>query len=256
MEKSEIPRLINSFNAIKAYFDTTKRYMPQIAKLVFFIEELVPLLNVIYDGLHQSADIIPTATEKLDKVTSATELAATEIMDIVDNVISRLNSMSNSVDEVNKILEKSSDAKTIKQKTAAIQSEIDNSREDLFLIMNALQFQDITTQQIKTIVSTIDTVHKRLGGLLEGFEDNGKEFSFDCAATFDPNAEFDFSRSAKSQLMADNYIKMGKQGIDIEKKTAELESSSSHKTDNKEGKNDKKLPNVNINDDNLFGEDG
>jgi len=256
MQKSEISRLINSFNAIKAYFDTTKQYMPQIAKLVYFIEEIVPLLNIIHDDLHQSADMIPTATEKLDKVTSATEIAATEVMDIVDNVINRLNTMSISVDEVNKILEKSFDAKTIKQKTTTIQSEIDNSQEDLFLIMNALQFQDITTQQINTIASTIDTVHKRLEELLKGFEDGVKESSFDRTAAFDPNAEFDFSRSAKSQLVADNYIKIGTQGIDIEKKIAELESSSSHKADNKEGKNEEKLSNVEINDDNLFSENG
>src|SRR3989339_801890 len=100
MEKAEVLRLINSFNAIKGYFDTTKKYMPQIAKLVIFIEEVIPLLNTIHSQLHQSTDLIPTATEKLDKVTSATEMAATEVMDIVDNVISRLNKMSESLDYI------------------------------------------------------------------------------------------------------------------------------------------------------------
>ena len=43
MQNAEVSRLINSFNAIKDYFDTTKKYMPQIAKLVVFIEEIIPL---------------------------------------------------------------------------------------------------------------------------------------------------------------------------------------------------------------------
>ena len=42
MEKAEISRLINSFNAIKGYFDTTKKYMPQIAKLVFLRDHYFP----------------------------------------------------------------------------------------------------------------------------------------------------------------------------------------------------------------------
>ena len=51
-------------------------------------------------------------------------------------------------------------------------------------------------------------------------------------------------------------LKCKKQGIDVGKKTAELEFLSSHNTDNNEGKNEKHLSNVGINDDNLFCEDG
>jgi len=256
MEKSEISRLIYSFNAIKAYFDTSKRYMPQIARLVCFIEETVLLLSKIYDDIHQSANMIPTATEKLDKVTSATELAATEVMDIVDNVISRLNTMTTLADEIDEMLDKGFEAKIVREKTTAIHSEIENSQNDLFLILNALQFQDITTQQIKSIASTIDTVHKKLGDFIRGSEDDGMEFSSDQFAAFDPNAEFDFNSSTKPQLVADYYIKMGKQGTDVEKKFAELESSFSHNTDNNKGKEEGNLSHIDINEDNLFGEDG
>ena len=256
MEKAEISRLINSFDAIKAYFNTTKLYMPQIAKLVYFIEEIVPLLNMIHDGLNQSANMIPTATEKLNKVTSATELASTKVMDIVDIVINKLNTMSTSADEIDKILDKGPDVKSIKEKTTVIHSEIGSCQDDLFLIMNAFQFQDITTQQINSIASIIGTVHKKLAALLKGFDDGVIELSAGRIAAFDPNAEFNFSRSAKAQLVADDYIKMEKQGIDIEKKAAELESSSSHNTDNNDGKNEENLSNVDINDDTILGEDG
>ncbi|HDY88323.1 MAG TPA: hypothetical protein ENH82_09465 [bacterium] len=252
MEKAEISRLINSFDAIKAYFNTTKLYMPQIAKLVYFIEEIVPLLNMIHDGLNQSANMIPTATEKLNKVTSATELASTKVMDIVDIVINKLNTMSTSADEIDKILDKGPDVKSIKEKTTVIHSEIGSCQDDLFLIMNAFQFQDITTQQINSIASIIGTVHKKLAALLKGFDDGVIELSAGRIAAFDPNAEFNFSRSAKAQLVADDYIKMEKQGIDIEKKAAELESSHSQKID----KNEEKISSVVFGDDTILGEDG
>ncbi len=219
MEKAEISRLINSFNAIKGYFDTTKRYMPQIAKLVFFIEEVVPLLDTIHKSLHQSSSLIPSATEKLDKVTSATEMAATEVMDIVDQVIERLNNMTETVNDLETTDEETISVETLKEKTGKIREQIDGSQDDLFSIMNALQFQDITTQQINAIASTIDQVNVRLSELLSGFEDDGIDVSKLRDVAFDPNAEFDFDRSAQSQKMVDEMLK-GKAPEEVEEPAA------------------------------------
>jgi chemotaxis regulatin CheY-phosphate phosphatase CheZ len=174
MEKAEISRLINSFQAIKGYFDTTKKYMPQIAKLVFFIEEIIPLLQSIHKNINQSTELIPSAAEKLDKVTSATELATTEVMDIVDNVISRLNQMTENVDALETCIAESSSSDASKEKIEEIRNQINGSQDDLFSIMNALQFQDITTQQINGIASVIDSVQIKLSELLQGFDDGGE----------------------------------------------------------------------------------
>lgn len=235
MEKAEISRLINSFTAIKGYFDTTKRYMPQIAKLVFFIEEIVPLLNMIHDNLHQSSSLIPSAAEKLDKVTSATELAATEVMDIVDNVISRLNTMTTHVDEIDEKAENGIDAATLKEKVQAIRAEIDGSQDDLFSIMNALQFQDITTQQINSIGSTIDAVNVKLAELLSGFEEDGIDLSKIRQASFDPDAEFDFERSAESQKFVDEYIKAAAKDVDESQESVDSGETSSKDDDSDTG---------------------
>lgn len=211
MEKSEVSRLINSFNAIKGYFDTTKKYMPQIAKLVVFIEEVIPLLNTIHAQLNLSTSLIPSATEKLDKVTSATEMAATEVMNIVDNVISRLNNMCASLDLIEQNQEAAgSSTDIIKENTAAIRSEIDGSQDDLFSIMNALQFQDITTQQINSISETITNVHIRLAELLKGFEEDGITIANLKKVAYDPNAEYDFEKSAESQKVADEVMQSRK----------------------------------------------
>lgn len=231
MEKAEISRLVNSFGAIKGYFDSTKLYMPQIAKLVFFIEEIVPLLNDIHANINKTSEIIPNATEKLGKVTSATELAATEVLDIVDNVVGRLNNMTAMVDDLEKNIETDS-ANT--GKIGMIRKEIDGSQDDLFSIMNALQFQDITTQQINSIASTIDKVQDALHDLLQGFEDDGIEKQAMQKLVFDPNAEFDFNRSAESQRFIDEYIRRKKERAD----SADAESGEA------------------ISDDIVFGEDG
>jgi len=217
MEKSEISRLISSFNAIKDFFDTTKQYMPQIAKLVFFIEEIIPLLETIHLDLHQTTTLMPSATEKLGKVTAATEIAATEVMNIVDNVIIRLTNMSDSLEQLESKSEEGIDAAFLKEKTSEVKNEIDKSQNDLFSIMNALQFQDITTQQINSIISTIDVVNGKISDLLKGFDDDGKVIgSIKREVAFDSNAEFDFDRSAKSQRVADDYLKMKKKDVIVD----------------------------------------
>lgn len=215
MEKAEISRLINSFQAIKGYFDTTKKYMPQIAKLVFFIEEVIPLLQTIHTNLHQSTELIPSAAEKLGKVTSATEMATTEVMDIVDNVISRLNSISSNLDSLEEKYGKSSDQGSVKGTFEEIRTEINGSQDDLFSIMNALQFQDITTQQINGIASVIDSVQIKLSELLNGFDDEGRLIPRARLDNFDPDAEFDFDRSAESQRIIDEYMKTRGKGDEL-----------------------------------------
>jgi len=229
MKKAEVSKLISNFNAIKEYFDTTKKYMPQIAKLVVFIEEVIPLLNSIHEDLHQFSQIIPTASEKLDKVTSATELATTEVMDIVDRVIGRLNTMTANLDEVEEgIAQENPVLSTITEKTTIIRKEIDGSQEDLFSIMNALQFQDITTQQIYSIGQVIETVQKKLGQLLSGFDDESFHLPKERKVAFDDKAEYDFNRSKKSQEIADEFLKRADELLvsDDEKKTEEKDSNT------------------------------
>ncbi len=229
MQKAEVSKLISNFNAIKEYFDTTKKYMPQIANLVLFIEEVIPLLNTIHEDLHQSSQMIPIASEKLDKVTSATELATIEVMNIVDRVIGRLNTMTLNLDEVDTVIVQEKPVlNSITEKTTIIRKEIDGSQEDLFSIMNALQFQDITTQQIYSIGQVIETVQKKLGQLLSGFDDEVLYLMKERKVAFDDKAEYDFDRSKKSQEMADEFLKQADKLLvsDDEKKTEEKASNT------------------------------
>jgi chemotaxis regulatin CheY-phosphate phosphatase CheZ len=215
MEKAEITRLINSFIAIKGYFVTTKKYMPQIVKLVNFIEEVIPLLQTIHVNLHQSTEMIPSASEKLGKVTTATELATTKVMDIVDNVIVRLNTMYTYLGEMEEQVASPAAGDLIIRKISDLRNEVNGSHDDLFSIMNALQFQDITTQQINSIGSVIDTVQTKLYELLKGFDEERIALNLKKSESFDPNAEFDFDRSAESQRFVDKIIKQKKKGLDM-----------------------------------------
>ena len=79
--------------------------------------------------------------------------------------------------------------------------------------MNARQFQDITTQQINSIGSVIDTVQTKLYELLKGFDEERITLNHEKSESFDPNAEFDFDRSAESPRFVDEFIKQKKKGL-------------------------------------------
>ena len=72
--------------------------------------------------------------------------------------------------------------------------------------MNALQFQDITTQQIHSTAEIIDSVQTKLGELLWGFDDNEFNLPKERKVAFDSKSEFDFDKSKKSQEMVDNFL--------------------------------------------------
>ena len=227
MEKAEIAQLINNIHAIQEYFESTKKYMPLVSKLVIFIEDIIPLLDIIYADLHQSSNLIPKASEKLDKVTSATEMAATEVMDIVDTVVARLKKIDGCLDHLEETAPEASHD-SIKQTTAEIRAEIDHCQDDLFSIMNALQFQDITTQQINAIGETIDTVHLKLAELLKCFAEDGVTlFTRRKQVAYDADAEYNHTKSAQSQKIADELLKQ-KEIIGTGEKSEDASASDDH----------------------------
>jgi len=120
--------------------------------------------------------------DKLKEVTSATEDAAINIMDACDRA-------SQMVDELEAI-----DTAPEPDRTKA--GEIRGTlRDEIFLMMGALQFQDITTQQLNHASSVLVEMEQRLLDVAKLFDANGDASqltgcTFDAIdqGTFDPNA--------------------------------------------------------------------
>ena len=88
--------------------------------------------------------------EKLREVTSATEIAATDILDGLDRAVALVNDMDTKVSEGD----------------AAAGAELRNRlRDELFSLMGCMQFQDITTQQLTYASSVLTEMESRLAEL-------------------------------------------------------------------------------------------
>ena len=71
--------------------------MPQLVKVVQFLEAVARILNQMYDSVSKSSNTMSKADEQLDKVTDTTEVAATEVMDVVDRSMVRVERITDHI---------------------------------------------------------------------------------------------------------------------------------------------------------------
>lgn len=150
--------------------------------------------------LEQAAvDKLQHMNEKLREVSSATELAATDILNGLDRAVAM-------VDELDTI----EDGPEGKARALAMRSQM---RDDLFGLMVHLQFQDITTQQLAYASSVIVDMEQRVAQIVAVFDPHALGMDLprftpplsSAPVAFDPNATN--SNAANRQALADEIFK-------------------------------------------------
>jgi chemotaxis regulatin CheY-phosphate phosphatase CheZ len=207
MKEKDINILLQKAEELKALFTFGQRVIPFLEEIFIFVRDIKPLLDEINSSIEENLKKMPTASKQLSKVTEATEVATTEIMDIVDGLFFKSDVISNNLNKISlieqerrnnpvKILEiiqnalnKETDIQELlPQLTKAIQhlrgksnkdyEEITNHtnkllqsiRDDSSSIMMSLQVQDITSQQIAAVNHLLETVQKKLTEILSHFQ--------------------------------------------------------------------------------------
>ncbi len=140
---------------------------------------------------------LQTTHEKIREVTTATEDAAINIMDACDRATCLVDELDTIDVEGNPNREKAVDLRA-------------NLRDELFLMMGALQFQDITSQQLSHASSVLVDMEERLLDVARLFDQNVdvstrlSEMEAPDARTYDPNAT---TRNAEGrQALADELF--------------------------------------------------
>ena len=78
--------LFERLNDLKIVFKYGEKLIPIIQSIIDFMKETVPLLEDINTSIAESTSKIPKAKDQISNISSATELATTEILDIVDSI--------------------------------------------------------------------------------------------------------------------------------------------------------------------------
>jgi len=232
---TNISQIFNKLNDLKAVFVYGERLIPILQSLMDFIKDTVPLLENINHSIADSTSKLPKVANQISSVSIATELATTEILDLVDNVN---NEISNVEKTLHTLVEKNEQKDLLQEKLSAMLKDNHEAKElfnqylsfddlsktvnplfktfekikdDAYNITISLQVQDITSQQLAAVTHLMESVQKRLSTLVQDLEDSApKTIEPDdlCsteAVTFDPLARY--SKDPYKQEQVDSIIK-------------------------------------------------
>ncbi len=243
MNDKDFKEVLGRVDELKALFHFVQRVIPLLEYLFHFLRDLLPVLEGINVSIKESSSKIPHASNKLNKVTEANELATTEILNIVERMIEKTNNLNArftaiaATEEKRKALRDRitgllnggpgsdptasfASVRSAWQEYAALPLYTDEIEavggitaemiNDATNIMMALQVQDITAQQIAAVNHLIESVQLRLSTLLGQFDQTDfQNLVHDHQvqlerATFDPNATY--SHDGARQKLADRVV--------------------------------------------------
>ncbi|HMK38410.1 MAG TPA: protein phosphatase CheZ [Bacteroidota bacterium] len=242
MNEAEKPGRSKTLHAVRL-----RKSQPARATLDNFIRVVagvIPLLDSVKESLEESTGSIPKASRQLDNVTKATETATVEILDLLERMSARVDSLGATIAGVREAVERGESrlgaidglvaslrvshpllherwsefraAGGTATLPAGLDAEFGALRSDVMNIGMALQVQDITTQQIAGVSHTIESIRMHLSKVLENFN-QGEKKALSGLGKDDPAAEHfngdaEFSRSPDRQEDADEIVKRWNRG--------------------------------------------
>lgn len=197
MQEDVLDRLLDQVEVIKDN--------PYYERIKSFLVEIKSLLVQVNDSISDNVEKMPGAAKKIYKVTEATEAATNEILDAVDNVLLRVDSILNNYNKLTKIIQEDRVAvldtvntaiqfieagvdkdevieflkefrdkyENKNEKSLELNTVIEDSRQilnnisnDSTQIMMSSQVQDITSQQLAAVNHTLETIQGKLKKIL------------------------------------------------------------------------------------------
>jgi len=153
----------------------------------------------MHSPIRESQERVPLASKQLRKITAETEAATNRVLDVAEGITTREAAL------IAELVALQAGAapwgEEIANKIISCRNLAEQNHNDAFSIMEALQFQDITAQQMNHTMDLLEDIENRLNALLSVLGGgkppvpaNGKEQSKTKVA-YDPNAKFDLNQA-------------------------------------------------------------
>lgn len=195
---------------------TDDKWRHGLSALEESIQEFLDSLKEIRAPLKDSSSALPKATSQLDRISEQTQVATNKVLDLVDDIANSQNEIIKTLNEViNLVADDSSSTEAISGKLESAEECANRTLNDTYTIMDALQFQDITTQQMDHAASLLEDVEGKLNGIIGEISsgDNPNESSEPVAPkkvrAFDPHADMEFKHTDQSGV--DDIISSSKE---------------------------------------------
>jgi chemotaxis regulatin CheY-phosphate phosphatase CheZ len=183
----------------------------EIGELAASITELVKNFRELNNPLTESREKVPVATQQLDKITEQTEAATHQMLDTVEQILSRQEEVIDGLAKVKEYMDGQDNAE-LSEVVDSLVEKSNTTLNDTYTIMDALQFQDITSQQINHAASLLEDIEGKLSrmmGVMGGGENDSEEAADGSGESprtrvFDPNA--DIYEKKTDQAAVDDLI--------------------------------------------------
>lgn len=196
--------------------DTLKNKIESEMKdLAESINSIVSNFKKLQSPLTESHDKVPQATEQLDKISEQTEAATHQMLDTVEKLTEREQDMVKGLTQLKEQVQ-GGDSSDVAASIDKLITMANKSCNDGYAIMDALQFQDITSQQINHAAALLEEIEVKLKQIilaLHGEEENsdsGEQVISDRQRVFDPHADL-FDKKTNQQDIDDLIASNGKQ---------------------------------------------
>lgn len=174
----------------------------EVEELTLSINSIVETFRSMKSPLVESHEQVPKATVQLDKIADQTEEATHRMLDKIEEVTQRETKIINCL----KALPAKASGKLSVNKAplGPIIEMAQVNLDDVFLVMDALQFQDITSQQIQHAAALLEDIEVKLRSIVsivtgEKSDDNANPGN-GKKRVYDPHAEFQDKRTDQNDI--------------------------------------------------------
>ncbi|MBN1969495.1 MAG: hypothetical protein JXR48_06805 [Candidatus Delongbacteria bacterium] len=174
------------------------------------IKDIITTVHISRNQIKGAVDgLIKQTGEQLIKITTATEAATTKILDVSDALTEKQNDV---IEKLDKILETHPE---LADELDDIKNDIYSQQDDTFMILDHLQFQDITSQQLEGAFGMLVQIEEKLliiANLMEGLDNLTFEKLRERKKVYDVNAEFKDQKDTQKHI--DSLFKVTKDDSD------------------------------------------
>ena len=135
----------------------------EVVALTKALTGLIENFQRLRNPLVESHEKVPQATNQLDKISQQTEAAAHRMLDTAENITQREQEI---IDGINEIITKELSPAQAKPILTGLLDKANTNLNDAYSIMDALQFQDITSQQMDHAASLLEEIEGKLQNIL------------------------------------------------------------------------------------------
>lgn len=180
------------------------RIQQELQELTQSVAGLIENFHRLKSPLEESREKVPQATTQLDKISEQTEAAAHRMLDTIEQITQREEQMIAGLGQIIQ-LSATGDHAPIHGLAQDLSGLANTTLNDAFTIMNTLQFQDITSQQMDHAAALLEDIEVKLQSILQII--GGDEFMGSIMAprthkerAYDPHAEVTDNRAKQSDI--------------------------------------------------------